>query len=644
MADYGYGRTRLEFPNDDDSSYSDDLHSPQYSKDEIREWMDVNRKLRKHGLEAVRVLPSSEVKLHTGHYICVDLESSRILRTALVSLITEVSRKDRMMQDLITTNSQLQKEVSHLTDEVEMLNAKSKDIKVMLECSRARVQEMEKERLTPSSFYSDESEKLKSMKSSLSSKCVLLEAKVAEQDKELDRLRKEVKKFAKEEAQRTQRQSQIFTDFKKRNAKTHSSVDQKLLDVIDSYENQIQSLQKQLERNRPEEDLAGNNSLSGEPSTNFKGIIKSYEKQLLEKDKKLKKLEEENSQLKLQSGAKFEMKDYRLQTQRVKKLENLLHLHNISIPGEKPVIDPIARRKKCSTSVSDLDFLQLDQCQHYLRQVCSELDIDNLNNLVAVVKELKEEGQNSNRFYDYCKELADIVEGLNDGCHRSRSTRLVRSPDNFLCDSNMRYYLEVIKNWRKDISGLGDLQEALNHLFDKVVPWMRARMDSDHSVDEMTELIERVTHADKHEANKSLVEQVSRCTLENIVSHFQTLFDVPRISGIFPRMNEIYRTLGESKNVMNTLKSLLGLDLETHASGLVDAVGKLCHMHNSTTAKQLKKLLQTDDLHGVIRRLEEHSNFFPAFHSIMHKLFDILGVDRMDEIIPSVRALKLLAK
>ncbi|XP_055859597.1 centrosomal protein of 70 kDa-like isoform X2 [Biomphalaria glabrata] len=631
MADYGYRSScsRLEFPNDDVSNYSDDQNTLHSSRDEIREWMDVNRKLRKHGLEAIHILPSNEVNLHSDRYICIDVESSHVLRTAIVSLILEVNRKDNMMQELTKSNSQLQKEVSQLTDEIDLLNAKSKDIKVMLECSRARVQEMERERSTPS-FYSEETQRLRSSKSSVTSKCILLEAKVAEQEKELDRLRNEVNSFVKEEANRSKRQTQIVTDIKKRNSCNHSPVDQKLLDIIESYETQIQTLQRQLEGSRSEESITQDDgfSYSVEPRHNVQAIVKSYEKRLSEKEKKIKKLEEENKHLRLDLGSKYDGKDYRMLSQRVKKLERLLHLHNISIPGEKSVADPFERSKRYSTHLNDLDLLPLSQCQQYLKLVCKELDTDDLDCLVSTIQELKDEGQMSNRFHDYCKELAEIVEGLNEGCHRSRSTRLVKSPDNFLCDSNMRYYLEVIQNWRKDISGLGGLQDALNHLLDKVVPWMRAHMDRDHSVDEMTELVERVVHADKQETNKVLVEDVSRSTLESIVSHFQTLFDVPRISGIFPRMNDIYRTIGESKNVMNTLKSMLGLELETHASGLVDAVGKLCHIHNTTTAKQLKKLLQTDDLQGVIRRLEEHSEFFPAFHSIMHKLFDILGEDK----------------
>ena len=47
--------------------------------------------------------------------------------------------------------------------------------------------------------------------------------------------------------------------------------------------------------------------------------------------------------------------------------------------------------------------------------------------------------------------------------------------------------------------------------------------------------------------------------MENMINHFQTLFDVPNVEGIFPRMNEIYSKLGEVYNVLHTLRNLLGL-------------------------------------------------------------------------------------
>ena len=47
--------------------------------------------------------------------------------------------------------------------------------------------------------------------------------------------------------------------------------------------------------------------------------------------------------------------------------------------------------------------------------------------------------------------------------------------------------------------------------------------------------------------------------MKSIIAHFQKLFDVNSIEGIFPRMNEVYMYLGESHNLMNNLRDILGL-------------------------------------------------------------------------------------
>lgn len=54
-------------------------------------------------------------------------------------------------------------------------------------------------------------------------------------------------------------------------------------------------------------------------------------------------------------------------------------------------------------------------------------------------------------------------------------------------------------------------------------------------------------------------------TLSAIVSHFQKLFDVNSLNGVYPRMNEVYIKLGEMTNAMRNLQELLelGKDLTT---------------------------------------------------------------------------------
>ena len=52
-------------------------------------------------------------------------------------------------------------------------------------------------------------------------------------------------------------------------------------------------------------------------------------------------------------------------------------------------------------------------------------------------------------------------------------------------------------------------------------------------------------------------------TLEAIVSHFQQLFDVPSVGGVYPTMSKVYQLVQESSTVHKQLATILttGLDL-----------------------------------------------------------------------------------
>lgn len=48
-------------------------------------------------------------------------------------------------------------------------------------------------------------------------------------------------------------------------------------------------------------------------------------------------------------------------------------------------------------------------------------------------------------------------------------------------------------------------------------------------------------------------------TLQAMVSHFQKLFDVPSLRGVYPRMNEVYTRLAEMNNAMRNLRDILDI-------------------------------------------------------------------------------------
>lgn len=73
----------------------------------------------------------------------------------------------------------------------------------------------------------------------------------------------------------------------------------------------------------------------------------------------------------------------------------------------------------------------------------------------------------------------------------------------------------------------------------------------------------------------------TRYTLGSMVSHFQKLFDVTSLSGVYPRMNEVYTKLGEMTTVMKNLRDVLELgDLQLdffHVVACFNSFKYLCY-------------------------------------------------------------------
>ncbi|WAR06492.1 CEP70-like protein [Mya arenaria] len=228
-----------------------------------------------------------------------------------------------------------------------------------------------------------------------------------------------------------------------------------------------------------------------------------------------------------------------------------------------------------------------------IRDISIELEVKELDTVIPRIQRMGKQLEEVSKYEQFCRSAQDIVNSLSDS---ERKERRGNHKMGHVSSDTLNHMLTVLENWRDDEQGMEDGQEHPN-----------------------------------------------RAVLENIVSHFQTLFDVPSVSGVYPRMNQIFTKLGEVHNVLNTLKNLLGLSKDAKSAAIVDGVGRLVQQHNTTTVQQLKTLLQTEDLDGVIRRLHEHQEFFPAFYEIMNKLIEILDLRKMDQVIPAVRALKLLA-
>ncbi|KAK2525854.1 hypothetical protein Q9233_008487 [Columba guinea] len=97
-------------------------------------------------------------------------------------------------------------------------------------------------------------------------------------------------------------------------------------------------------------------------------------------------------------------------------------------------------------------------------------------------------------------------------------------------------------------------------------------------------------------------------------------------------------------NVRNRVPVIGGrLDSSAPPTVVVDTVGKLCDIINEKVTEHVQQLLGTQDIHSIINKLEEHECFFPPFQALIQDLLCLLEISNLDDILPTVQNLKLVA-
>ncbi|KAF1597960.1 UNVERIFIED_CONTAM: Centrosomal protein of 70 kDa, partial [Eudyptes robustus] len=199
----------------------------------------------------------------------------------------------------------------------------------------------------------------------------------------------------------------------------------------------------------------------------------------------------------------------------------------------------------------------------------------------------------------------------------------------------------TVEMWADQLMALKDLHRSLRKLSLELVPWHTADPQDNREsirVEDLQFIVDAILEEIENKEKNSQTPPLP--TLFAIVSHFQKLFDVNSLNGVYPRMNEVYTKLGEMTNAMRNLHELLELDRSAPPTVVVDTVGKLCDIINENVTEQVQQLLGTQDIHSIIDKLEEHERFFPPFQALIQDLLCLLEIRNLDDILPTVRNLK----
>nr|XP_012778156.1 centrosomal protein of 70 kDa isoform X2 [Maylandia zebra] len=199
--------------------------------------------------------------------------------------------------------------------------------------------------------------------------------------------------------------------------------------------------------------------------------------------------------------------------------------------------------------------------------------------------------------------------------------------------------LSTLKVWAEQLDLLKGLQCSLKELSVRLMPLQPC--DGGYNTDEAAEVGDMLLLVDAMLENASADDKVlrspTRHTLESMVSHFQKLFDVTSLRGVYPRMNEVYTKLGEMTNAMRNLRDILDLDGGVSPAEVVKHVSRLVSSIESMA--RFPELLGDIDIDSIIMKVKQHEEFFPAFHALVTGILQTLGVSHLDDILPALKAL-----
>ncbi|KAM4897241.1 centrosomal protein of 70 kDa [Sylvia borin] len=557
--------------------------------EEKAEWESLNKVLMRHGLKPVSLAGPQSCR-DTSDMIVLDRQSSQEIRHALKTLVEDTERQQKVMQGLMEANQCLRNVVRLEQGRASQQEQRANDLENVVKNIKAKICQLEDETIAKACQQQNQVKKLQKEQQASQEKYQRQQERLQEQEEIIARLQKTLSRIGREEQQRLSTQNKMFCQFCK-------SAPKSLLDQR-QYKKDEDEVQREV-KNKEE-------FLNLDATPNYKALLTSFQKQLTEAKAKKEQLLLENINLKKDLEIRPTAQELKFYKHQVKKLQKALKKtsqFSESRTGEK------REEKKDSERVAGVDQLQV-ACQQYL-QVLSHIDsiLQSPRAPPSIFRPSKGPVQN------YIKENGQ-------GC-------------------GFEHLPLTIEMWADQLIALKDLHRSLRKLSLELLPWnTKDPQDNRESVrvEDLQLIVDAILEELEHKEKNSQTQSLQ--TLSAIVSHFQKLFDVNSLSGVYPRMNEVYTKLGEMTNAMRNLHELLQLDSSAPPTVVVDTVGKLCDIINKNVTEQVQQLLGTQDIHSIINKLEEHECFFPPFQALIQDLLCLLEISNVDDILPAVQNLK----
>ncbi|XP_014007026.2 centrosomal protein of 70 kDa isoform X2 [Salmo salar] len=580
---------------------------------EQTEWDAVNRLLQHHGFKPVHFADPVENK-NLADLVLLEKKSACDIRTMLRTMLTDSERRQTLIQELIQSNNQLKEEAQQHVSRAARQSQRVSELEGVLDGVKSKLQDLEDSYIGKAVQQHSKVHQLQHDKRDAQKRCQGLEQKLSEEKDVASQLQRKLYFTVTEEEKRVARQNQVFQQIHKRSARTNSPVDQQVLDVIDIYEAQMEQLRNDMKSLKGESGASQTSDQSQSSlrsttgvSPNHKALLKSYQEQL--KDTKAQRVELRNEiqQLKQDLESRPTVKELKSYKEQLRRMDRLIQQNNMRSAREF---------KEEGAALSNQEVAKARALAARHEKVLNDIRAL-LTTSGAPLRLYRARPSTSHQLSNRASEMVEFDE-----------------------------LLSTLEMWADQLASLKDLHCALSKLMLRLLPWQPAGANSlmeSVRVEDLMLLVDTLLE-ETNSGEDKVLRSPTKNTLQSMVSHFQKLFDITSLSGVYPRMNEVYTRLGEMTNAMRNLRDILALDDRAPPSAVVNQVASLVNSPEATVGHELHVLLGTSDIDSIILKVKEHEEFFPAFYFLVQELLQTLDVDCLDDIMPVLRSLKSRAE
>ncbi|NXV16412.1 CEP70 protein, partial [Cepphus grylle] len=281
---------------------------------EKAEWESLNKLLMRHGLKPVSLASCRNI----SDMIVLDSQSSLGIRLALKTLVEDTDRHQKMMQGLMEANRCLRDEVRQERGRASRQEQRANDLENVVKNIKSKICQLEDETIAKVCQQQNQVKELQKDQQLSQAKYQQQQEKLKEQEEIIARLQKELCKVGIEEQRRVSTQNKMFCRFCKRAPK--SLLDQHKLNQFIFPNRQYKKDEDQVQR----EVKSKEEFLNLDATPNYRALLTSFQKQLIETKARNEQLLLENINLKKDLEIRPTAQELKLYKHQVKKLEKTL--------------------------------------------------------------------------------------------------------------------------------------------------------------------------------------------------------------------------------------------------------------------------------------------------------------------------------